>query len=130
MKTSQIIVSAFVASLTLATASFATVTTDSSLSVSQYQEHYKTLRTDVPLPVKVVEPSGLPWNYRRTTFNVTMLVDRDGRPQNIKIASPASAEMTKLLVSALSQWRFSPAMEGGVPVSRMVTLPLDLKCEG
>ena len=59
-----------------------------------------------------------------------MLVDRDGRPQNIKIASPASAEMTKLLVSALSQWRFSPAREDGVPVARRVTLPLDVKCEG
>jgi hypothetical protein len=127
MKTTQVLVCAVVANLVLATTSFAaraTSHTDLSTAVAQYLELYKVQRTDIPLPVKVVAPEGLPWNFRPTTFNVTMLIDSDGRPQNIKIASKADAELTKLLVSALSQWRFSPARKNGVPVAQMVTLPL------
>jgi len=127
MKTTQVLVSAAVASLVLATPGFAaraTSHTDLSTAVAQYLEHYTVQRTDIPLPIKVVAPEGLPWNFRPTTFSVTMLIDRDGRPQDIKIASKANAELTKLLVSALSQWRFSPALKDGVPVAQMVTLPL------
>ncbi len=124
MKTTQMLASALVASLALASTSLAA--TESSRAVSQYLEHYKVLRTDVPLPIKIVAPTGLPWNYRAATIHVTMLIDREGRPQNIEIGSRANPEVTQLLVSALVQWRFSPALKDGVPVEQRVTLPIRL----
>ena len=128
MKTTHLFASAVVASLPLATLGFAapaaTTHTEASPVVSQYREHYKVLRTDVPLPIKVVAPAGLPENYIPTTFNVTMVIDREGRPQNIEIDPKANAEVSKLLVTALSQWRFSPALKDGVPVEKLVILPL------
>ena len=126
MKTTHLLVSAVVASLPLATVGFAAPAAhpDISPAVSQYRDHYKVLRTDVPLPIKVVAPAGLPENFRPTTFNVTMVIDREGRPQNIEIEPKATAEVSKLLVTALSQWRFSPALKDGVPVEKLVILPL------
>jgi hypothetical protein len=127
MKTSHMFVSAVVASLPLATMGFAAPAashTDVSPAVSQYREHYKVLRTDVPLPIKVVAPAGLPENFRPTTFNVTMVIDREGRPQNIEIEPKASAEVSKILMVALTQWRFSPALKDGVPIEKLVILPL------
>lgn len=126
MKTTQMLVSAVVASLPLATLGFAAPAThpDVSPAVSQYRDHYKVLRTDVPLPIKVVAPAGLPENFRPTTFKVTMVIDREGRPQNIEIDAKATAEISKILLVALTQWRFSPALKDGVPVEKLVILPL------
>jgi TonB family protein len=122
MKPNQMLASFVVASLVLAASAFAS--TDAS--TAKYLEHYKVLRTDIPLPVKVVSPTGLPLSYKDKTVTVTMLIDREGQPQNVVIASPANPELSRLLVPVISQWRFSPARQDGVPVARQVKLPLHL----
>jgi len=114
-------VSVIVASLALAGSAIA------SDSTTKYLEHYKVLRKDIPLPVKVVAPTGLPASCKNTVVTFTMLIDQEGRPKNVAITSPASAELSRILVPVVSQWRFTPAQENGVPVARKVILPVQLR---
>lgn len=124
MKTNQVLLSAVIASVALATSSFAAA--ENSVDLTKYLGHYNVLRTDIPLPLKVVAPSGLPRSFQGTTINVTMLIDRDGRPQDVRIVSPISSELAALLMPVLTQWRFSPAMKDGVPFAQKVELPIHL----
>jgi len=120
MKPARILVLASIASLALASSAFAVSPT------TKYLEHYKVLRTDVPLPVKVVSPTGLPRSAKDTTITFTMVIDRDGKPHDVTPVSPVEPAVAKIMVPVVSKWRFSPAQQDGVPVARKIMLPIEV----
>ena len=120
MKPVRILVLASVASLALASSAFAVSPT------TKYLEHYKVLRTDVPLPVKIVSPTGLPQSAKDKTITFTMIIDRDGKPQNVTPVSPIEPAVAKILVPVVSKWQFTPAQQDGVAVARKIMLPIHL----
>lgn len=80
---------------------------------------------EAPVPTKVVNPTNLPASYKGATVRVNFTVDAAGQAHDIRV-SDKNATVTKSLISALSQWKFTPARQNGVPVSSKVTLPLQL----
>ncbi|MBI2518145.1 MAG: energy transducer TonB [Opitutae bacterium] len=119
MKSIKLIVGAALLGGLLAAPTFAATNLD------RYVDHYKVVRTDVPLPAKVVNPTDLPARYIGAVVNVTLTVDATGQPRDIALESP-DAELANLLVPVVAQWRFTPAQKDGVPVAKRILLPLAL----
>ena len=86
----------------------------------------QSARTDKPTVTKVVNPTGVPQRHEGATVDVTFTVDANGQPHHIKVLSPADPDLTRSLVPAIAQWRFTPAQKNGAPVSTRVLLPLKL----
>lgn len=120
MKTARILVGAALLGGLLSAPAFA------ATNLQQYVEHYKVVRTDVPLPARVVNPTDVPRRYQGTVANFTLTVDETGRPRDIAMATPADPELASLLVPVVAQWRFTPAQSNGVPVAKRILLPIAL----
>ena len=97
-----------------------------STSVDDYINQYKSARADVPLPAVVVDPTDLPLRYAGATVRLLLTVDATGVPKNIVIVSPDDPALAQGITSAISQWRFTPALKDGVPVETRIELPLRL----
>ncbi len=80
----------------------------------------------VPQPDTVVSPTDLPRQYLGSTVKVAFTVDENGQPHNITLVRRSHPALERSLVTALAQWRFTPAQENGVAVSKRVILPLKL----
>lgn len=100
--------------------------TSAFASIESYNAHYAQLRTDIPLPAKVVSPTGLPQRYEDTTIRLTFTVDTQGQPRDIEVTGQADADLAKRILPVFAQWRFTPAQENGVPVARRVEMPLKI----
>jgi hypothetical protein len=83
-------------------------------------------RTGLPVPTRVVNPKGVPAQYRDAVIRLFFTVDTAGMPRNIKVLELDDPALTDSLVTALAQWRFTPASRQGVAVSMDVVLPLEL----
>ena len=114
-KTKMMILAAAVGSLLTASA-FATDT-------ENYRSHYSVVRTDIPLPAKVVSPS-LPERYRERSVELTMVIDEQGRPQQIELLGKQDPTLASELLPVVSQWRFTPAQKDGQAVACRIVLPL------
>ncbi len=114
-KTKMMLLAAAVGSLLTASA-FATSTQD-------YRNKYSVVRTDVPLPAKVVSPI-LPERYRDSTVQLSMVIDAQGQPQQIQLLGKPDELLAKALLPVVSQWRFTPAQKDGQAVARRIVLPL------
>jgi TonB family protein len=77
-----------------------------------------------PEPVTRVQPM-LSYTMETLGGNVTisLVVDRDGTPKNLRIDKQSDPELGKRCLEAASQWRFKPGMIKGKPVKTRVTLP-------
>lgn len=87
-------------------------------------KHGQSALSAVPHPSKVVAPEGLPRRFVGKTVKLTFTIDENGRPRDISMVKPTDRDLARSLVPALSQWRFTPAQENGVPVAKRVVLPL------
>ena len=81
---------------------------------------------EAPVPVSVVNPTNLHPSYKGATVNMKFTVDETGQAHDIRVVSDKDRAAAKSLVSAISQWKFTPARKNGVPVSSKVILPLEL----
>jgi TonB family protein len=82
---------------------------------------------DLPRPVSFVAPEDVPSRFANTTVRVSMTLDENGRPSNIRVLAPGSGYLERSVVAAVAQWRFTPMVKNGVPVTQDVILPLTLK---
>jgi TonB family protein len=48
---------------------------------------------------------------------LSLVVDIDGRPKDIKVVSPLADGLAEQAIKAVSKWRFQPATKNGVPVA-------------
>jgi TonB family protein len=79
-----------------------------------------------PVPASVVSPTDLPPSLKGVIVTLRLTVDAAGNPSNIKIVRGDSEALRRNLVSAVSQWKFKPALKNGVPVATQIELPLQL----
>ena len=91
-------------------------------NVQAYIESYNG-RTDIPVPVKIVEPRVGPAQAGQTV-EVEFLVDTAGEPQNIHILSTTDDDLGLSVRNAVKYWRFAPARPNGEPVAMKVMLPV------
>lgn len=82
--------------------------------------------TAKPYPIKVVNPTNLPRDFVKSTINVALTVDEKGVPSDVHTLGPVDRRVAARVVSAVSQWRFSPKVVDGVPVSGRCVLPIEL----
>jgi TonB family protein len=90
-----------------------------------YVESYHS-RTDIPVPISVVTPE-VESRFAGQQVTLEFVVDATGKPMLFSSASPgANAELVAAVTAAVSQWKFSPALAGGLPVARKVVLPVNI----
>jgi len=81
---------------------------------------------DLPRPEFVVQPTNLPRDFSDSVVKLGFTLDEQGQPQNIKLLSPYNRELARALVPVIAQWRFKPAQEDGIAVTKQVILPLEI----
>lgn len=81
---------------------------------------------EVPALTSVVNFADLPSNYLGSTVRVKLTVDEAGQVHDIRVVPNKDRAVVNSLVSAISQWKFTPARKNGVPVSATVEIPLEL----
>jgi len=84
------------------------------------------VKFEAPVPATIVNPINLPRSHMGATVNLKFTVDENGQAHDIRVVSIKDRAAAKSLVSAISQWKFTPARKNGVPVSSKVILPLEL----
>jgi TonB family protein len=111
----------------LALAAFVTVALCGPLFANDQQTTVQTKKGDQFTVSKMVNPSNLPYNFKRSVLNVQFSLDDNGQPQEVRVVSSAAdTEVKKQVVKAFKQWRFDvAAMDKDVSSARFV-LPLDI----
>lgn len=89
------------------------------------QAYLESCRKDpsVPVPVAVVSPSVRP-GFAGSVVELEFIVDRTGKPTDVVVKSSSDRELGLLVVDAVKQWRFTPAVRNGEPVATKVALPV------
>lgn len=97
----------------------------SAWAKTEEQAYLESCRKDpgVPVPVAVVKPS-VGAEYAGMTVQVEFLVDATGKPADLKLMSDTDYALSAAVTDAVRQWRFSPAINNGVPVATRVSLPI------
>ena len=68
----------------------------------------------MPVPVAVVSPAVGP-EYNGRSVQLEFVVGADGKPSGFSIKSASDDVLAKLVVGAVKQWRFLPAVKFGKP---------------
>lgn len=80
-----------------------------------------------PAPLKTVEPILVPMSHPNSTVNLTLVIDRNGKPSNIRVANVSNQAAYKNIIDTVSKWEFSPGRKNGEAVTTRVELPLEVK---
>lgn len=81
-----------------------------------------------PLPVKTVQPAiSDPGRFRDKFAMISVVVDKDGTPRDIKVERSNDEDYAVLCVEAIAQWRFTPGLIRGQPVKARVTVPFSAR---
>jgi protein TonB len=81
-----------------------------------------------PVPVAVVSPS-VSADYAGSTIELAFTVDAKGSPTGFSVVSSPDAMVAKVVMDAVSKWRFTPASRDGAPVATKVVLPVRIASE-
>ncbi len=81
---------------------------------------------EAPAVTKVVSPTGLSRRLEGATVMLSLTIDANGQPSEIRVMSQDDGALTRSMVSAVSQWHFTPAKKNGVPVTTKIVLPVEL----
>jgi TonB family protein len=79
-----------------------------------------------PVPARIVNPINLPPRFMGATVILSLTIDATGRPHHVTAVASDDVVVAKSVVSAVSQWKFTPGRVNGVPVSIKVTLPVEV----
>ena len=98
-----------------------------ALSAKTREESYletSLKRPGVPVPVAVVSPDNVSADYIGTAVELAFTVDAKGTPTDFAVVSSPDDAIAEVMVEAVKQWRFTPAVKNGAPVATKVVLPL------
>lgn len=89
------------------------------------QAYLATVRTDpgVPVPVKVVAPEASSYSAGESV-DLVFVVDVAGVPADVTVQKSTDSTLADAAVSAVKQWRFTPATRDGHVVATKVLLPV------
>ena len=81
-----------------------------------------------PVAIKMVQPEQVGYEARRNGASamISLVIDRDGTPKDLKVESSTDVDFGKRCIAAAAQWRFKPGIVKGVPVRTRVSLPFQL----
>jgi TonB family protein len=80
-----------------------------------------------PVAIKTVQPEvGYDTGRNGGSAMISLVVDRDGTPKDLKVESATDVEFGRRCLAAAAQWRFRPGTIKGVPVRTRVSLPFKL----
>lgn len=85
-----------------------------------------TAEYSAPSPMKIVNPTGILRRYQGETIRLSLTIDATGQPHNINLLSKRDPHLVKHLLPVVAQWKFTPAMKNGRPVSADIVLPIQL----
>lgn len=91
-----------------------------------HQRVTKAVAFEAPAVAKMVSPTGLSRRLEGATVTLSMTVDANGQPSDIKVISRGDRALTGNLVAAVAQWQFTPAKKDGVAVPSKIVLPVEL----
>jgi TonB family protein len=80
----------------------------------------------VPVPVAVVTPSNVDSGYIGTQVQLKFTVDSKGMPTEMSVVSSPDAMIARVIMDAVSKWRFTPAQKNGLAVPTKVVLPVKI----
>ena len=88
-----------------------------------------------PRPLKDPEPKYSKEARKKKiqgTVVLTLIVDRDGLPQNIRLAGPVGRGsvgygLDEEAIKTVKKWRFKPATMDGQPVAVMINVQVDFR---
>lgn len=78
----------------------------------------------VPVPVAVVSPSDISAKYAGAKVELSFTVDAQGTPTGFSVVASPDATLAKVVMDAVSKWRFTPAQKNGAAVATKVVLPV------
>jgi TonB family protein len=78
----------------------------------------------VPVPISVVSPSDVSTKYLGAKVELAFTVDATGIPTGFSVVSSPDDALAKIVMDAVSEWRFTPAQKDGVAVATKVVLPV------
>lgn len=93
-------------------------TTDAHASVA------RALKFEAPAVASVISPTGLSRRHENASVTLSLTVDAEGRPHNIRIVSQDDRNLAENLLPAIAKWQFTPARKDGVAVETKVILPI------
>jgi TonB family protein len=64
------------------------------------------------------------------TVVLSLVVDDQGRPQNLKIVRALGFDLDQKAIEAVEKWKFKPGMKDGKPVSVMATIEVSFRLLG
>ncbi len=101
------------------------------LSTSAFGYAKETAATDAaqlaaPVVTKVVHPAGIARRFEGATVRVTLTVDENGKPSDIRLVANNDRNLKDTLIPAVAQWEFAPARLNGKAISSRVELPIQL----
>ncbi len=79
----------------------------------------------VPVPVAVVTPSVGP-GYHGALVQLEFVVDAAGKPVDLAVKSAPDDTLASIVLDAVKQWKFTPAVKDGVAVETKVLLPVKI----
>lgn len=94
-------------------------------TASSHANVAKAVAFEAPVVAKMVSPTGLSRQHEGATVTLTMTIDEKGRPSDIYVFGN-DRKLKNSIVSAVSQWEFTPAKKNGVAVPTKVMLPVEL----
>ena len=80
----------------------------------------------VPVPVAVVSPSDVDAKYTGAKVELAFTVDAKGIPTDFSVISSPDAVIAKVMMDAVSKWRFTPVQKNGIAVATKVVLPVKI----
>ena len=79
-----------------------------------------------PVVTKVVHPAGIARRFEGATVRVSLTVDENGKPSDIRLVTNNDRNLKDTLIPAVAQWEFAPARLNGKAVTSKVELPIQL----
>ena len=79
-----------------------------------------------PVVTKVVNPAGIARRHDGVTVRVTLTVDENGKPSDIRLVTNNDRNLKDTLIPAVAQWEFAPARLNGKAIPAKVELPIQL----
>ena len=110
-------------SLVLAAALVSSFVASSAFALTATAPDKVVFEAPVPSKVSAVE---IPLRHEGETVTLSMTVDANGKPRNVRVLSESDQAQYKRLLAAVSKWEFTPARKNGKAVSTRVELPLEV----
>lgn len=116
MKTKNLLLAAALAGGVLSSSAFA----------YEKSAAHEVAQLAAPVVTKVVNPAGIARRFEGATVRVTLTVDENGKPSDIRLVTNNDRNLKDTLIPAVAQWEFAPARLNGKAISSRVELPIQL----